>query len=116
MDGYAMLLFSKYAVTTICLSSIFIAFYFLANKLHLCSGLAALRLKVPSKQASISEDCPYQYLLNIYGRNHFIEFARKLSLDLESSNPKKWRMVLEIMDAVHFCLILVDDVRTLSIL
>jgi hypothetical protein len=76
------------------------------------------RAKVPQnahkpvklKPTSVSEDCPYKYLLNIYGKYHFAGFVRKLSPSLELSNPKKWHLVLEIMDGIHFCLILVDDV------
>lgn len=78
----------------------------------------ALPLMLPSrgktrrihKARAIPEDCPYQYLLNIYGRYHFSGFIKKLSPTLETTNPKKWNMVCEIMDAIHFCLILVDDV------
>ena len=81
---------------------------------HLFSGFAAIMTrKTPKiKVKPIEEDCPYQYVLNIYGRNHFAGFVRKLSPDLEITNPKKWNMVLEIMDALHFCLILVDDVHS----
>ncbi|KAF8538052.1 prenyl transferase [Trichophaea hybrida] len=65
---------------------------------------------VNPRLTSVSEDCPYEYLLNIYGKYHFAGFVRKLSPSLELSNPKKWHMVLEIMDGIHFCLILVDDI------
>ncbi|MCJ1243268.1 hypothetical protein MMC30_000465 [Trapelia coarctata] len=59
---------------------------------------------------SVPEDCPYEYILNVYGRHHFAGFVRKLSSSLETDNPKKWQMILEIMDGMHFCLILVDDI------
>ena len=64
-----------------------------------------------SKSLRDPGDCPYEYLLDIYGRHHFTEFVKKLSPSLKSNHPGKWEMVLEIMDGIHFCLILVDDVR-----
>ncbi|KAI9728830.1 MAG: hypothetical protein M1834_007217 [Cirrosporium novae-zelandiae] len=64
--------------------------------------------KPPSTVTPI--ECPYEYLLGIYGKHHFAPFVKKLSPTLESSNPEKWNIILEIMDSFHFCLILVDDI------
>lgn len=58
----------------------------------------------------VSQDCPYEYLLDIYGRHHFAGFVRKLDAQMETRDPTKWQMILEIMDRIHFCLILVDDI------
>lgn len=63
-------------------------------------------------------ECPYDYLREIYGKYHWTGFVHKLSPTLQNDDPPKYRMVLEIMDAIHLCLMLVDDVssRTLSFL
>lgn len=58
-------------------------------------------------------DCPYEYILHIYGRNHFHAFIDKLDPSLKFTNPKRRDMVCEIMDVVHFTAILVDDVTPL---
>lgn len=86
-------------------------FAFLVVSALLATALPKTRKSLRQRVTSVSEDCPYEYILNVYGRNHFAGFVRKLSPLLEAEDPKKWRMVLEIMDGVHFCLILVDDVR-----
>lgn len=85
-----------------------------ANNLLLRSAFRAKAQKTPRKPISGSGDCPYEYLLGIYGKHHFAGFVRKLSPSLESINPMKWNMILEIMDGIHFCLILVDDVMPAS--
>ncbi|OCK81420.1 terpenoid synthase [Lepidopterella palustris CBS 459.81] len=79
-----------------------------------CTILKALT-STTSKQThkhvpQVTEDCPYEYLLNVYGRHHFAGFVRKLDATLETRDSKKWQMILEIMDGIHFCLILVDDI------
>jgi len=60
--------------------------------------------------------CPYEYILAIYGRWHFAKFARVLDPTLETRDPELFGLVLDIMDAVHFGAILVDDVADNSIL
>ncbi|KAH8897625.1 prenyl transferase [Thozetella sp. PMI_491] len=55
-------------------------------------------------------DCPYEYLLNIYGRHHFAPFVKAFDGELKNRDPEKYTLILDIMDAVHFCLILVDDI------
>ncbi|KAH0592031.1 hypothetical protein MHUMG1_10242 [Metarhizium humberi] len=54
--------------------------------------------------------CPYEYLLGIYGHHHFAPFVKAFSPTLKTDDPDKYALVLDIMDAVHFCLILVDDI------
>lgn len=54
--------------------------------------------------------CPYEYLREIYGRHHWVPFVTKLEPNLKNNDPEKYTMVLEIMDCMHLCLILVDDV------
>jgi hypothetical protein len=56
------------------------------------------------------EGCPYEYLLQIYGKHHFEPFVRWFAPDLQREDPEKHLLILDIMDAVHFCLILVDDI------
>lgn len=60
-----------------------------------------------------SHECPYSYIRQIYGTHHWAPFVQKLSPNLETENPKKYSIVLEIMDAIHLNLMLVDDVRNL---
>ncbi|KAJ5968223.1 hypothetical protein N7501_004471 [Penicillium viridicatum] len=55
-------------------------------------------------------ECPYDYLREIYGKYHWTGFVHKLSPTLQNDDPPKYRMVLEIMDAIHLCLMLVDDI------
>lgn len=56
------------------------------------------------------EGCPYEYLLQIYGKHHFEPFVRWFAPELQQEDPEKHLLILDIMDAVHFCLILVDDI------
>ncbi|PLB55511.1 terpenoid synthase [Aspergillus steynii IBT 23096] len=55
-------------------------------------------------------ECPYTYIRQIYGKHHWAPFVHKLSPSLKNDDPAKYRMVLEIMDAIHLCLMLVDDI------
>nr|AFO69288.1 prenyl transferase [Periglandula ipomoeae] len=55
-------------------------------------------------------DCPYNYLLGIYGHNHFSPFVAMFHPTLKNEDPRKYALILDIMDAVHLCLILVDDI------
>lgn len=55
-------------------------------------------------------ECPYSYIRQLYGKHHWAPFVHKLSPRLKKDDPEKYRMVLEIMDAIHLCLMLVDDV------
>lgn len=57
-------------------------------------------------------ECPYAYLRQIYGKYHWAPFVHKISPTLRKDDYPKYVMVLEIMDAIHLCLMLVDDVRT----
>lgn len=60
--------------------------------------------------------CPYEYILSIYGRNHFSKFVDTLRPHLRSQDPTLYGLVLEVMDAIHFGAILVDDVADKSLL
>lgn len=57
-------------------------------------------------------ECPYEYLRKIYGKHHWAPFVHKLSPSLRDDDHSKYLMVLEIMDAIHLSLMLVDDVRS----
>jgi geranylgeranyldiphosphate transferase len=57
-----------------------------------------------------SLECPYSYILQLYGKYHWAPFVDKLSPTLKTNNPTKYQMILEIMDGIHLCLMLVDDV------
>ncbi|RAH57498.1 prenyl transferase [Aspergillus piperis CBS 112811] len=57
-----------------------------------------------------SFECPYAYIRQIYGKYHWEPFVQKLSPRLKDEDPAKYKMVLEIMDAIHLCLMLVDDI------
>lgn len=60
--------------------------------------------------------CPYQYLLSQYGSQHFQSFVDQLRPSLSKDDPAKYALVLEIMDAVHFSAILIDDIADQSTL
>nr|AFO69299.1 prenyl transferase [Epichloe gansuensis] len=55
-------------------------------------------------------DCPYSYVISLYGHNHFSPFVDLLHPTLKAENPGKYSLILDIMDAVHICLIMVDDI------
>ena len=57
-----------------------------------------------------SHECPYSYIRQIYGHHHWAPFVEKLSPGLRKDDPAKYEIVNEIMDAIHLCLMLVDDV------
>lgn len=54
--------------------------------------------------------CPYEYILSLYGKNHFEKLIHCLDPTLEERDPDWFALILEIMDAIHFGAILVDDV------
>ncbi|KAF7121613.1 hypothetical protein CNMCM5793_009084 [Aspergillus hiratsukae] len=57
-----------------------------------------------------SHECPYSYIRQIYGHHHWAPFVEKLSPGLRKDDPAKYEIVNEIMDAIHLCLMLVDDI------
>lgn len=61
-----------------------------------------------------SNQCPYEDLVNQYGRHHFQPFVDSLRPSIGRDDPAKYALVLDIMDAVHFCAILVDDIADKS--
>lgn len=63
----------------------------------------------PKKLTGI--ECPYEYLRSLYGKHHWAPFVNKLSPNLRQARPAKYLMILETMDVIHLCLMLVDDVR-----
>ncbi|KKK13523.1 hypothetical protein ARAM_006149 [Aspergillus rambellii] len=64
--------------------------------------------KHPESRTSI--ECPYSYIRQLYGKYHWAPFVHKLSPGLKDEEPVKYKMILEIMDAIHLCLMLVDDI------
>jgi len=60
--------------------------------------------------------CPYEYILYVYGKNHFSRFVDTLKAGLRSQDPGLFELVLQIMDAIHFGAILGDDVADNSLL
>ena len=76
---------------------------------------------IPSPQAKTkpavgSISCPYEYILDVYGNNHFKNIVQLLDPTLEQRDPIWFNLILEIMDTIHFGAILVDDVTDNSIL
>ncbi|RDA95729.1 hypothetical protein CP533_1105 [Ophiocordyceps camponoti-saundersi (nom. inval.)] len=67
--------------------------------------------KLPDKREKPEDiECPYEYLVRLYGRHHFKPFVDEFQPTLKQDDPVKYTLVLDIMDAVHFALILVDDI------
>lgn len=60
--------------------------------------------------------CPYEYILQVYGRNHFAKFVDTLNPDLKLQDTVLYGLTLEVMDAIHFGAILVDDIADRSLL
>lgn len=75
-----------------------------------------LEQKTPPVQATQTFDCPYEYLLNTYGPNHFKKIINFLNPELQVADTELYDLALEILDAVHFGAILVDDVADDSML
>ncbi|KAB8261872.1 terpenoid synthase [Aspergillus pseudonomiae] len=73
---------------------------------------SAKRLLVGKKNPSeiTSMECPYSYIREIYGMHHWAPFVNKLSPKLKAESPARHHMILEIMDGIHLCLMLVDDI------
>ncbi|MCJ1314395.1 hypothetical protein MMC25_008077 [Agyrium rufum] len=63
-----------------------------------------------SKKWTRAIECPYKYILQVYGRSHFAKVVDLLDDTLKYRDPKLYNLILEIMDVVHFGAILVDDV------
>lgn len=63
-----------------------------------------------AKEVRDKISCPYNYILSIYGSAHFTKIIRWLDPTLEEKDPSWFALILEIMDAIHFGAILVDDV------
>lgn len=66
--------------------------------------------------ASNGAGCPYEYILGVYGRRHFENIVNNLDPDLQTRDPVLFALTLEIMDAIHFGAILVDDIADNSML
>lgn len=61
-------------------------------------------------------DCPYEYLLNLYGKNHFKKIFNFLTPELQTADAELYNLALEVLDTVHFGAILVDDIADESTL
>lgn len=66
--------------------------------------------KLSQEQVNDEAGCPYEYLVKIYGRHHFEPLVKEFRPTLRQEDPAKHDLILDIMDAVHFALILVDDI------
>lgn len=73
-------------------------------------------LKTPVTEVTRKFDCPYEYLLNAYGKNHFKKIFKFLAPDLQAIDPELFALALEVLDTVHFGAILVDDIADESTL
>ena len=68
------------------------------------------RKKASLEHGTQEAGCPYEYLVEIYGRHHFEPLVEEFQPLLRQQDPAKFDLILDIMDAVHFALILVDDI------
>lgn len=71
---------------------------------------------VLAKTAREDIECPYEYILRVYGRSHFAKIVNIIDSTVKDRDPELYGLILEVMDAVHFGAILVDDVADNSIL
>nr|UUG60173.1 prenyl transferase [Mycoleptodicus sp. DH-2022a] len=74
------------------------------------SSPAATVQPKPHWRESTGISCPYEYILGIYGRNHFEKFITYLDPKLKRKDPVQYKLALRLMDAIHFGAILVDDI------
>lgn len=72
------------------------------------------KLKTQSPLRDI--ECPYEYILQVYGRHHFTTMVNILDPKLSKKDPVLFKLILDVMDVVHFGAILVDDVADNSTL
>ncbi|KAF2685265.1 terpenoid synthase [Lentithecium fluviatile CBS 122367] len=70
----------------------------------------------PNSSTTRAISCPYTYLLDIYGPHHFEKIISHLRPGLPKQDPYLHALALEVLDAVHFGAILVDDVTDNSVL
>ena len=110
MDIYDYLLTLTLPITSVATFASVASLFVVISALHVRRLWQRNIRRASRKPKELRTDCPFEYILNIYGRNHFAALVRKLAPDLEVNDPRKWQMILEIMDGVHFCLILIDDV------
>ncbi|KAL4901495.1 hypothetical protein BDW74DRAFT_187703 [Aspergillus multicolor] len=70
--------------------------------------------KDPAK--TTGTECAYEYIRQAYGHHHWAPFINKLSPTLRETDPAKYQHVNEVMDGIHLCLMLVDDISDASLL
>lgn len=89
-----------------------VVFYMLLDRLPPVwpSSKKAMMIGPKQPQDITSFECPYSYIRQIYGKYHWAPFIHKLSPSLKDTNPKKYQWILEVMDTIHLCLMMVDDV------
>lgn len=95
----------------------FIAFItrILVSKIFRCLGIFPTRteqkaVKPDCRPTKRAFECPYEYLLHTYGPHHFKNIISFLRPNLKETDPQLFDLALEVLDAVHFGAILVDDV------
>lgn len=92
------------------------------NGVCLCTHILDARKTIQMERLRSSSvafngaDCPYEYILGVYGRNHFENIVNNLDPDLKTRDSALFALTLEIMDAIHFGAILVDDIADNSML
>lgn len=89
-----------------------VVFYMLLDRLPPIwpSSKKAMMIGPKQPQDITSFKCPYSYIRQIYGKYHWAPFIHKVSPGLKDTNPKKYKWILEVMDTIHLCLMMVDDV------
>lgn len=56
-------------------------------------------------------DSTKKILERVHEKHNFASLVRMLDPTLEGGDPGKWRMIMEIMAAVHFCFMMLNTVR-----
>ncbi|CEL05274.1 hypothetical protein ASPCAL06392 [Aspergillus calidoustus] len=89
-----------------------VAFYMFYDRLPPLwpSSKKAMMIGPKQPQTITSLECPYSYLRQIYGKYHWAPFLHKISPNLKNEDPPKYQWILEVMDVIHLCLMLVDDI------
>ena len=81
-----------------------------------CVSIASEKEKIAKAAVHGDCDCPYEYILQVYDKHHFATLVNVLNPQLGTQDPVLYQLVLDMMDAVHFGAILVDDVADNSTL
>jgi hypothetical protein len=72
--------------------------------------------KKPGGAVAGTTECPFDYIIELYGKGHFTKIVNTLDPKLELRDGVLYKLILEVMDTIHAGAILVDDIADNSAL